>query len=78
MIWKIEEEPIILKSGVLPEKRRLKICTLKVDYTGYRLGERFIKMSIDYAIKNNIDELIDEGNSNKWSIIAKANGWIQE
>jgi hypothetical protein len=28
------------------------------------------------CVKANIDDLIDDGNSDKWSIIAKTNGWI--
>ena len=32
-------------------------------------------LAIKQCVKDNIDDLIDEGNSNKWSIIAKTNGW---
>ena len=34
-------------------------------------------LGIKQCIKANIDDLIDEGNSNKWSIIAKTNGWSE-
>ena len=34
-------------------------------------------LGIKQCVKDNIDELIDEGNSNKWSIIAKTNGWSE-
>jgi len=35
-------------------------------------------IGVKQCVKTNIDDLIDEGNSNKWSIIAKTNGWNQE
>jgi len=38
-------------------KRRLKIGTFKVDATGFRLGERFIKIIFDNALERNVDEI---------------------
>jgi predicted nucleic acid-binding protein len=38
-------------------KRRLKIGTLKVESNGYKLGERFLKIVFDNAIKQKIDEI---------------------
>lgn len=38
-------------------KKRLKIGTLKVKKTGVRLGERFLKIIFDNAIKNKVDEI---------------------
>lgn len=38
-------------------KRRLKVGTFKVDSTGFRLGERFIKIIFDNAIQRNVDEI---------------------
>ena len=35
----------------------LKIGTFKVDATGFRLGERFIKIILDNAIEQNVDEV---------------------
>jgi predicted nucleic acid-binding protein len=56
LIRKIENEAI--KSiPPLPAKRRLKVATLKVTHVGYKIGELFIKLAIDYAIKNDIDEI---------------------
>ena len=56
LIRKIENEPI--KSiPPLPAKKRLKVATLKVTYVGNKIGELFVKLAIDYAIKNNIDEI---------------------
>lgn len=52
-----EEYDIIESIPPLPKKKRIKICTLKVSTTGHKIGELFIKMSIDLAIQSNIDEL---------------------
>lgn len=38
-------------------KRRLKVGTFKVESTGFRLGERFIKIIFDNAIQRNVDEI---------------------
>jgi hypothetical protein len=38
-------------------KRRLKIGTFKVESNGYRLGERFLKIVFDNAIKQRVDEI---------------------
>lgn len=37
--------------------RRLKVGTFKVDATGFRLGERFIKIIFDNAIQRKVDEI---------------------
>ena len=42
---------------VFSPKRRLKIGTFKIDSTGFRLGERFIKIIFDNAIERNVDEI---------------------
>jgi hypothetical protein len=39
------------------KKRRLKIGSFKVEATGFRLGERFIKIIFDNAIERNLDEI---------------------
>ena len=56
LIHKIENE-VIPSDPPLPRKKRLKICTLQVTHTGYKIGELFIKISIEFAIRNNIDEI---------------------
>ncbi len=56
LILKIENEAIDA-TPPLPKSNRLKICTFKVSDTGKKIGELFIKISIEYAAKNNIDEL---------------------
>lgn len=38
-------------------KRRLKIGTFKVESTGFRLGERFVKIIFDNAIERGLDEI---------------------
>lgn len=42
---------------IFVRKKRLKIGTFKVESTGFRLGERFVKIIIDNAIENNVDEI---------------------
>lgn len=37
--------------------RRMKVGTFKIESTGFRLGERFIKIIFDNAIKRNVDEI---------------------
>lgn len=39
------------------KKRRLKIGTFKVTLNGYKLGERFLKIIFDNAVKFNVDEI---------------------
>jgi len=38
-------------------KKRLKIGTFKVTSTGFKLGERFLKIIFDNALINNVDEI---------------------
>jgi predicted nucleic acid-binding protein len=40
-----------------PSKKRLKIGTFKVINNGFRLGERFMKIIFDNALKNKVDEI---------------------
>ena len=41
----------------LPPKKRLKIGSLKVTLNGFRLGERFLKIVFDNAIRLKVDEV---------------------
>ena len=41
----------------LPPKKRLKIGTFKIESTGFRLGERFLKIIFDNALLFNVDEI---------------------
>ena len=56
LIPKIENEPVD-SNPPLPAKRRLKLCTFKVSYIGHKIGELFIKLSVNYCLQNNIDEM---------------------
>jgi predicted nucleic acid-binding protein len=51
------DEPYGHFSKTFSPKKRLKIGTFKVVSTGYRLGERFVKIIIDNALKRNVDEI---------------------
>lgn len=54
----LPSEPDYLKiTPVLSSKKRLKIGTFKIDSSGFRLGERFLKIIFDNASKNNVDEI---------------------
>jgi hypothetical protein len=57
MYLKIEEGEITDASPPLPDAKRLKIGTLKVDAHGTKLGERLIKKAFDNAIVNKVDEI---------------------
>ncbi|MBW2031513.1 MAG: hypothetical protein JRJ31_20840, partial [Deltaproteobacteria bacterium] len=41
----------------LPRKRRLKVGSFKVSLNGFRLGERFLKIIFDNALRLRVDEL---------------------
>ncbi|SCI46539.1 GNAT family N-acetyltransferase [Intestinibacter bartlettii] len=51
---KIEEGYIEDVNPVIACERAVKVGTMKINPHGTRLGERFIKKSLDFAIKNNI------------------------
>lgn len=42
---------------VFEPKKRLKVGTFKINSTGIRLGERFLKIIFDNALKRNVDEI---------------------
>jgi len=42
---------------VFKPKRRLKIGTFKVELNGYKLGERFLKIVFDNALRQKVDEI---------------------
>lgn len=42
---------------IFSKAKRLKVGTFKVESTGFRLGERFIKIIFDNAILNDVDEI---------------------
>lgn len=52
------DEPDYLKvSPPLSPKRRLKVGTFKIEQTGFRLGERFLKIIFDNARSRKVDEI---------------------
>ncbi|MFZ3059228.1 MAG: hypothetical protein WA102_05750 [Candidatus Methanoperedens sp.] len=55
LMLKEENEPI-LTSPPIPAAKRLKIATLKVEISGSKLGELFLKMAFQFCISNNIFE----------------------
>lgn len=70
MYLKTEDEELSDVAPRLPHKKRIKIGTLKVDAHGTRVGERFVKKAIDYAISENVDEIYV-------TIFPKYNGLIE-
>ncbi|NMX21615.1 hypothetical protein C5S30_04110 [ANME-1 cluster archaeon GoMg4] len=57
LIYKVENEAIDNSNPPFPKKLRLKISTFKVTHVGHKIGELFIKLSIDFCIKNGIEEM---------------------
>src|SRR3989344_2948824 len=57
LMLKDEDENIKAYPENLPKKKRLKISTLKVSNIGNKLGELFLNISFNYAIKNGFDEV---------------------
>lgn len=51
-----EETETINTNPLLPKAKRLKICTLKVDTHGVKLGELLLKIALQFCVKNNIFE----------------------
>ena len=54
---KIEDGAVEDVTPIMPEKRRLKIGTFKVNGHNTRVGERFFKKAFDYAVANNVEEI---------------------
>ncbi|MBN2102220.1 MAG: hypothetical protein JW716_05105 [Candidatus Aenigmarchaeota archaeon] len=52
-----EDEDYSDINPVFPKKKRLKIGTFKVNLNGFRLGERFLKIIFDNALKQRVDEI---------------------
>ena len=53
-----ENEPDYLKvTPPLSPKRRMKVGTFKIERTGFRLGERFLRIIFDNARKSNVNEI---------------------
>lgn len=52
-----EKESYMDISPAFAPKRRLKVGTFKIESTGFRLGERFLKIIFDNALEQNVDEI---------------------
>lgn len=52
-----EDEDYSDISPVFEKKKRLKIGTFKVTSNGFRLGERFMKIVFDHALRNHVQEI---------------------
>jgi rRNA-processing protein FCF1 len=52
-----ESEPYDDINPVFKKKKRLKIGTLKVQLNGFKLGERFLKIVYDNALRSSVDEI---------------------
>ncbi len=52
-----EENQAIETLPPIPSERRVKIATLKVDFSGSKMGELFLKMAFQYCIENQIYEV---------------------
>ncbi len=58
LVYKLEEENELTEcTPQLPNKKMLKVCTLKVAHFGFKLGELFIKLAVDFTIKNNLYDM---------------------
>ena len=57
LIYKTENEAVPRYNPILPANTRVKICTFKVTSMGNKIGELFLKISFDFAIKNNVTEI---------------------
>jgi rRNA-processing protein FCF1 len=56
LVYKLENG-LIDAIPKIPRKKRIKLSTFKVAQFGYKIGELFIKLSIDIAISNGVSEV---------------------
>lgn len=52
-----EENEVIETHSLIPATKRVKIATLKVDLSGSKIGELFLKIAFQYCINNQIFEI---------------------
>jgi predicted nucleic acid-binding protein len=57
LIYKFEDDQINDTIPTFAKERRLKICTFKVTHVGQKIGELFVKLSVDFALKNDLSEI---------------------
>lgn len=54
---KIEDEALLDMTPTYPKKKRVKMGTFKIEAHGTKLGERFLRIVINFAMKNNIKDI---------------------
>lgn len=59
-------------------KKRLKVGTFKIISSGFRLGERFLKIIFDNAIENNVDEIYVTMFENKREEVQQLNKFMRD
>ncbi|PIN83398.1 hypothetical protein COV61_03200, partial [Candidatus Micrarchaeota archaeon CG11_big_fil_rev_8_21_14_0_20_47_5] len=57
MTYKLEEDALELQNETVEPKKRLKICLLKSEAQGQKIGELFLKMAFEFALKNGVRDL---------------------
>ena len=57
LMLKEENEVIETHNHSIPATKRVKIATLKVDFSGSKMGELFLKIAFQYCINNQIFEI---------------------
>ena len=63
---------------VFKPAKRLKICSLKADYTANKLGQRMIKIVFEEALKNAVDEIyitVFNNSPQRKRLIGMIQGW---
>ncbi|MBQ0328167.1 MULTISPECIES: GNAT family N-acetyltransferase [Providencia] len=54
---KVEDEAITDTTPTFERKSRVKLGTFKIDAHGTKLGERFVRLVFQFAMKNNLKEI---------------------
>ncbi|MHA3383880.1 GNAT family N-acetyltransferase [Yersinia enterocolitica] len=54
---KVEDEALDDVTPSFPKKKRVKLGTFKIDAHGTKLGERFIRIMFQFAMRNNLKEV---------------------
>ena len=54
---KVEDEALLDITPAFPKMKRVKLGTFKIDAHGTKLGERFIRIMFQFAMRNNLKEV---------------------
>ena len=65
-------------SPILSPKKRLKIGTFKINSSGFRLGERFLKIIFDNACQTGVDEIYVTLFENKRRDVMRLKSFLEE